>query len=83
VDFIVFGPVFETESKLKYGPPVGIEALRQVTSRLKIPVLALGGVNPQNFRKALEAGAAGVAGISLFIDASDLKRVVKEIRVAA
>jgi thiamine-phosphate pyrophosphorylase len=80
VDFVVFGPIFETESKLKYGPPVGLEALAGVTSGLSLPVLALGGINERNFRQALEAGAAGIAGISIFCDASDLKRLVKEIR---
>ncbi len=83
VDFVVFGPIFETESKLKYGPPVGLAALGSVTSRLRIPVLALGGIKGQNFRKALEAGAAGVAGISIFSEAGDLKRLVKEIKAGA
>ena len=83
VDFVVFGPIFETESKLKYGPPVGLDALGKVSCRLRIPVLALGGINVRNFRKALEAGAAGVAGISIFSEAGDLKRLVMEIKNSA
>ncbi len=73
-DFIVFGPVFETESKKIYGPPVGLEALAEVTARLSIPVLALGGIKLSNFREALESGAAGIAAISLFTGASDLRK---------
>jgi thiamine-phosphate pyrophosphorylase len=68
-DFIVFGPVFETASKSQYGDPVGIEALREVSASMDIPVIALGGVNLSNFREVLNAGAAGVAGISMFADA--------------
>jgi thiamine-phosphate pyrophosphorylase len=68
-DFIVFGPVFETASKAEYGDPVGLAALRRVATRLNIPVIALGGVKPTNFREALDAGAAGVAGISMFVEA--------------
>jgi len=79
-DFIVFGPVFETESKKQYGPPVGIEALRMVTGNVKIPVLALGGINVRNFREAIDAGAAGIAGISLFSKASDIDNIVREIK---
>jgi thiamine-phosphate pyrophosphorylase len=79
-DFVVFGPVFETKSKLAYGPPVGLDALGEVAKRLKIPVLALGGIKLLNFRQALDRGAAGIAGISLFSEAADLKEVVRAIK---
>lgn len=79
-DFIVFGPVFETASKKIYGPPVGLDALGEVASRLKIPVLALGGINLDNFKSVLDRGARGVAAISLFADAEDLKAVVQKIK---
>jgi thiamine-phosphate pyrophosphorylase len=79
-DFIVFGPVFETESKEIYGPPVGPRALRSVASRLQIPVLALGGVKLTNFRQTLDCGAAGIAAISLFTDTADLQGLVREIK---
>ena len=82
-DFIVFGPVFETESKRQYGPPVGIEQLAKVTSVLGIPVLALGGIDENNFRRALGAGADGIAGISLFARADNLIRVVRTIKQGA
>ncbi len=79
-DFVVFGPVFETQSKRLYGKPVGVEALRAVTSRLAIPVLALGGISLSNFRQALDAGASGVAGISIFAEAPDPARVVNTLK---
>lgn len=79
-DFIVFGPVFETESKKRYGPPVGIEALQMVANSVRIPVLALGGVHTHNFREAVEAGASGIAGISLFSKHSEIDNIVREIR---
>ncbi|HEY7546063.1 MAG TPA: thiamine phosphate synthase [Blastocatellia bacterium] len=79
-DFIVFGPVFETVSKKIYGPPVGLDALSEVALRLTIPVLALGGINLDNFKSALDRGARGVAAISLFADARDLKAVVQAIK---
>jgi thiamine-phosphate pyrophosphorylase len=66
-DFAVFGPVFETESKRVYGPPQGLEKLRQVTSALSgFPVLAIGGVNVDNAEECFAAGASGFAGISWF-----------------
>jgi thiamine-phosphate pyrophosphorylase len=82
-DFVVFGPIFETESKKRYGPPVGLQALREVTSRGQLPVLALGGIAESNLNAALNAGAAGIAGISLFAEADDLKTLVGKIRAGA
>jgi len=79
-DFIVFGPVFETDSKKAYGPPVGLAALRAVVEQLTIPVIALGGIKPTNFHEALNAGAAGVAAISMFVEANDLRGLVEQMK---
>ena len=79
-DFIVFGPVFETESKRAFGPPVGISALREASARVRIPVIALGGIKIDNFHHALEAGASGIAAISLFAGCDDMPELVNRIK---
>ena len=79
-DFVVFGPVFETSSKLSYGPPVGVASLRAVARSVRIPVFALGGITLANFHETLDAGAAGIAAISLFARAADLERVIQTIK---
>lgn len=71
-DFVVFSPVFEPISKPGYGPGKGLQALRAVTRALRIPVFALGGVTWENAPLCLEAGAAGVAGVSMFQRADEL-----------
>lgn len=73
VDYVTFGPVFPTPSKMRYGPPPGLSGLRDATSR-GIPVLALGGIDPDRAAEAAAAGAAGVAGIRTFHDAAHLAR---------
>lgn len=64
--FAVLSPIFEVRSKAGYGPPLGIEQLKEAARVARIPVLALGGVTRENAASCIDAGAAGVAGISMF-----------------
>lgn len=65
-DYALFSPVLRPLSKEDRRPPHGIEGLRRACSRVRIPVLALGGVTAENAPLCVAAGAAGVAGISMF-----------------
>lgn len=77
-DYILLGPIFDTPSKRPYGPPLGLNKLSEVASRIRIPVLALGGITVERVRLCIEAGATGVAGIRLFQeDSSPADRVHK------
>lgn len=66
VDYANLSPVFDTPSKRKFGPPQGVEALREVCAAASIPILALGGITLDNARHCLGAGAHGIAAIRLF-----------------
>lgn len=79
-DYVLLGPIFETTSKLSYGAPLGLAKLREVAGRMKIPLLALGGITVERVKPCLEAGATGIAGISLFQNCASLEERVRELR---
>jgi len=78
-DFIVCGPVYQTPSKLEYGKPLGLEHFAEICRQVKIPVLALGGINLANCHEPIGFGAAGIAAISLFNDVNNLRSVCNPI----
>jgi thiamine-phosphate pyrophosphorylase len=78
-DYIFFGPIFATPSKAAFGQPQGLERLAQVCRSVMLPVLAIGGITLQSAESCLAAGAAGIAAIRLFQDASDPSRVVQTL----
>ena len=81
--YAIFGPVFETPSKRVFGPPVGIAQLSAACAAVKIPVLAIGGIDSRNVGECSRAGAAGIAAIRIFQDSRDeneLRHVVESLR---
>jgi thiamine-phosphate pyrophosphorylase len=81
-DFITFGPVFDTPSKLKYGPSQGLEMLRTVARGVGIPVFAIGGITPERARQCIDCGARGVAVVSAILASSDTERALREFERA-
>ena len=79
-DYTFLGPIFETAAKLPYGPPLGLDALREAARRTHIPLLALGGITVERVGPCLEAGATGIAGISIFQKAGSIAERVRELR---
>lgn len=67
-DYIAFGPIFDTKSKEKPDPTVGLELLRAARKLTKKPLVAIGGISRVNCRSVIEAGADSVAVISDLCD---------------
>ncbi len=66
-DYALFGPVFASPEKLRFGAPQGIERLKRAAQG-PLPILAVGGVDPSNTPDLARAGAHGVAAIRAFAE---------------
>lgn len=80
--YTYFGPIYETPSKIPFGKPHGVEELAQVVKTVRIPVVAIGGINEFNAAECIRAGAAGVAAIRMIQGASEaavLKKAIEAI----
>lgn len=77
-DYLGVGPAYPTNTKECKHPAGGPALIAQVASRVKIPVLAIGGITPENTLPLLKAGASGVAVISSVLSSPDPKQVVQE-----
>ena len=69
-DYAFLSPVFPTRSKPS-AAPLGLKRFERAASQTALPVYALGGIQPDNARMCLEAGAFGVAALSAFSDSND------------
>lgn len=70
-DFAVLGPIYETPSKMAYGPPIGLGAIERARARIDIPILGIGGITAARAPAVIAAGADGVAAISAVMAAAD------------
>lgn len=79
--YLFFGPIFETPAKKKFGPPQGLAKLAAVCSNVRVPVIAIGGVNEETAPKCLQAGASGIAAIRMFQETGEarLKQVIARL----
>ncbi len=81
-DFVVFGPIFDTPSKRMYGPPQGVERLRELARALGPKVVAVGGIRPDNARRVIDAGAVAVACISTILGVRDPETAARQLKAA-
>lgn len=78
-DFITFGPVYPTPSKMRYGEPIGITALKDICPAINIPVFAIGGITPERLREVKDCGCYGAAVISAILSSDDIKKTAEKL----
>lgn len=80
-DYLIYGNVYETGSH-PGAPAAGLNRLREVTSAVKVPVLAIGGITAARVPEVMASGAAGVAVISAVLGAVDPRKAASGLVVA-
>jgi len=85
--YLGVSPIFATPTKTDTAPPLGLDGLREIRKRVKIPLVGIGGLNSSNAAKVIRNGADGVAVVSAIVAADDpgaaaldLNRIVSEAR---
>lgn len=79
LDYVMAGNVFETGSH-PGKPAAGLDFLASVCRAVSIPVIAIGGITPQNTPDCLRAGAAGIAVLSTIMRANDPRAAASAYR---
>ena len=79
-DYIALSPIFSTASKDGAGPGYGLVRLAAIKRAVSVPVIAIGGINRQNVRDVIAAGADGIAVISAVVASPDITAAAQELK---
>lgn len=79
-DYIGFGPIFSTATKIDHDPVVGLDGLRAARALTTLPMFAIGGITADRVDDIIAAGANGVAVISAILKAQDLDQAIKSFQ---
>lgn len=78
-DFVLFGPVYLTPSKVAYGAPQGLNRLKEIVEKISLPVYAIGGVKLDYIPDLRRVGVFGIALISAIINSNSPKAATSEL----
>ncbi|WP_429372899.1 thiamine phosphate synthase [Paenibacillus sp. DS2015] len=78
-DFLLYGHIFASNSKLNQEPR-GIALLKEVVDRVQVPIIAIGGIQPEHVQQVIGTGATGIAILSGITSAPDPIQAVKDYR---
>lgn len=78
--YIGFGPVFATATKAQPWSPRGLDLLAAAVRASSRPVVAIGGVGPENIEEVRATGAAGWAVVGAIWSAADPRAIIRALR---
>ena len=78
--YVAVSPVFSTSTKTDAPAPVGLEGLKTISKAVRVPVVAIGGINLENLEVVIGAGADSVAVVSAVVCAKNMTDATRELR---
>ena len=79
-DYIGFGPIYPTNAKAIPDEPVGVGKLKEVLLKSNIPVVAIGGIFPENINEVISSGARNIVMVRHFMQTTDFENRLIEIK---
>ncbi|MBU1939287.1 thiamine phosphate synthase [Candidatus Micrarchaeota archaeon] len=79
-DYLGVSPIFSTSTKDDAGTPCGIALLQELKQVTSLPLVAIGGITPENIGEVLESGAYSVAAISATVATNNVESAVRQFR---
>ena len=80
VDYLGIGPLYPTATKSDAAPATGLPAFAELVAATSLPVVAIGGIQLDNCRLPLQAGAQGVAVVSAICGQDDPAQRTRALR---
>jgi thiamine-phosphate pyrophosphorylase len=77
-DYVAIGAIFPTASK-GVTRPANVDRIREVKAAVRVPIVAIGGINASNIGDVIAAGADAVAVISAVCGAEDVRAAAREL----
>lgn len=78
-DYLGIGTVFPTGSKKDIANLIGLNGLKEIKNNIRIPSVAIGGINKDNFKEVIGAGVQGISVISAILKEEDVKKAAKNL----
>jgi thiamine-phosphate pyrophosphorylase len=79
-DYLSISPIFTTETKPDAGTAVGIRLIKKIKQRVRLPVVAIGGINLSNAEEVVRAGADGLCAISAVVAKRDVRKEIEKFQ---
>jgi len=82
VDYAIAGPAYLTASKPGYGPALGLHGLARICRAAHVPIIAVGGIEPENVGDVINVGVAGIAVMRSVMRSAEPDKTIKDLLAA-